>query len=177
MSSIVTSPRSAPTATSSPRALAAVVLVGVLVRVVILSLPALQQALATRPELVTATSSLARVREGALLFAHVGTPYAGDVFHQPPLVFALFYAAGSGFEKALLVAVDVLLALGFARLARRTLALEEGVVPRDSANREIWLHRIPVSPLFTRAQLPVTAAAMCGSLFRLGCRNDQLLTD
>lgn len=157
--SLPTSPRVSPAAAaSSSRALVAVVVTGVLLRVAVLSLEALQQALAARPELVTAVSSTARVREGALLFARTGSPYAGDVFHQPPLVFALFQLLPGA---ALLVAVDAVLALGFARLARRTLALEEGVVPRDSVNREIWLHRIPVSPLFRRAQLPVTVAMMC----------------
>ncbi|KAF1336151.1 Gpi transamidase subunit pig-u family protein, partial [Globisporangium splendens] len=56
---------------------------GIAARVAIYALPAPQQ---TAP-----VSSVKRVAEGAFLFDHVGSPYAGDVFHQPPLVFALFY--------------------------------------------------------------------------------------
>lgn len=158
----------ATTAAAAPRsrALAAVVVAGVALRAAVYALPTLQRTLAARPELVTAVSSFQRVRESAFLFDHTGSPYAGDVFHQPPLVFALFYPL-LAHERlqyvgvcALFIAIDVLIALGFARLARRTLLLEEGVVPKDSANREIWLHKIPVSPLFSRPNLPAMAAFM-----------------
>lgn len=159
-------------AAGNARALIAVICAGAALRVAIYALPSLQQTLASRPELTTAVSSFQRVRESAYLFDHVGSPYAGDVFHQPPLVFALFYPLLSSESHsyaltcALFVCVDVLLALGFVRLARRTLLLEEGVVPKDADNKEIWLHRIPVSPLFLRQNLPVMAAFMyvCMSL-------------
>lgn len=159
-------PQAARGAPGNARALAAVVCAGAALRVAVYALPSLQQTLASRPELTTAVSSFQRVRESAFLFDHVGSPYAGDVFHQPPLVFALFYpllSSGShayALTCALFICVDVLLALGFVRLARRTLLLEEGVVPKDAANKEIWLHRIPVSPLFLRQNLPVMAAFM-----------------
>jgi phosphatidylinositol glycan class U len=149
--------------------LAAVVAAGIAARGAIYALPALQQTLAARPELVTPVSSVRRVAEGAFLFDHVGSPYAGDVFHQPPLVFALFYPIFGLLDAAkelqyaamcaLFIAIDVLIACGFARLARRTLALEEGETPVHE-NKEIWLHRIPVSPLFTPDNLPVMAAFM-----------------
>lgn len=148
--------------------LAAVLVAGVALRIAIYALPALQQTLASRPELVTAVSSFKRVQESAFLFEHVGSPYAGDVFHQPPLVFALFYPI-FGFlptkdlqyaaSCALFILVDLLIACGFARLAKRTLCLEEGATPTFE-NKEIWLHQIPVSPLFTPVNLPAMSAFM-----------------
>ncbi|DBA04385.1 TPA: hypothetical protein N0F65_009981, partial [Lagenidium giganteum] len=140
------------------------VLAGVALRVVLYSQRTLQRTLSTRPELVTPMTSLHRVRESAYLFEHLGSPYAGDVFHQPPLVFAAFYPLMLLPEPlqyiaccALFIAVDVAIACGMARLCRSCHANEEGDVPRVNAD-EIWLHRIPVSPLFAPDRLPTVAA-------------------
>ncbi|KAF1336150.1 Gpi transamidase subunit pig-u family protein, partial [Globisporangium splendens] len=162
--------------------LAAVVAAGIAARVAIYALPVLQQTLAVRPELVTPVSSVKRVAEGAFLFDHVGSPYTGDVFHQPPLVFALFYPIFGLLKTpnelqfaavcALFIVVDVLIACGFARLAKRTLELEEGETPMYE-NKEIWLHRIPVSPLLTPDNLPVMAALIALQLGVRDRRRDQ----
>lgn len=144
-----------------------VVTAGVALRVALYVLPGLHETLSARPELVTAVSSFRRVKESVFLFDHVGSPYAGDVFHQPPLVFALFYpllrvmslALQFTAACALFIAVDVAIALGLARLSTRTLRSEEGRTPAHDG-QEIWLHKIPVSPLFTPSNLPVMVALM-----------------
>lgn len=140
---------------------------GVALRVALYALPGMHDTLSVRPELVTAVSSFRRVKEGVFLFDHVGSPYAGDVFHQPPLVFALFYpllrvaplVLQFTAACALFIAVDVAIALGLARLCTRTLRTEEG---RTAAHggQEIWLHQIPVSPLFKPTNLPAMVALM-----------------
>ncbi|RLN65276.1 hypothetical protein BBJ28_00003456 [Nothophytophthora sp. Chile5] len=136
------------------RSVAAVICAGASVRAALYALPSLQATLTDRPELVTAVSSFRRVQEGAFLFERTGSPYAGDVFHQPPLVFAAFYPlvslAPSALRYALacaaFICVDVLIAVGFARLCRRTLQLEEGRVRRFQG-QEIWLRAIVASML------------------------------
>ncbi|RLN85276.1 hypothetical protein BBJ28_00002756 [Nothophytophthora sp. Chile5] len=147
------------------RSVAAVICAGASVRAALYALPSLQTTLADRPELVTAVSSFRRVQEGAFLFERTDSPYAGDVFHQPPLVFAAFYPLVSLAPPALryaltcvaFICVDVLIAAGFARLCRRTLQLEEGRVRRFQG-QEIWLSRVPVSPLLAPNALPATVA-------------------
>ncbi|GLE09860.1 hypothetical protein PINS_up021774 [Pythium insidiosum] len=74
-----------------PRSLYAALAAGALLRGALHASPAITSTLASRPELVTALSSWRRVRESVYLFNSIGSPYAGDVFHQPPLVFAAFY--------------------------------------------------------------------------------------
>lgn len=146
-------------------ALAAALMAGLALRAALYAAPGLHEALAARPELSTPVSSLRRVRESVFLFAHTGSPYAGDVFHQPVLVFALFYplfgvlpaALQYAAACALFMAVDAAIALGFARLCRRTLEAEEGRTPRHQGE-EIWLHRVPVSPLLQPDVLPATVA-------------------
>jgi hypothetical protein len=148
-------------------ALAAALAAGLALRVALYAAPGLHEALAARPELSTPVSSLRRVRESVFLFAHAGSPYAGDVFHQPVLVFALFYPLFGALPAALqyaaacalFMAVDAAIALGFARLCRRTLEAEEGRTPRHQGE-EVWLHRVPVSPLFQPDVLPATVAFM-----------------
>lgn len=146
--------------------LAVVITLGIALRALLFSYTGLQAALSTRPELVTAVSSFHRVREGVFLSEHVGTPYAGDVFHQPPLVFALFYPffklpehSQYIFMSAFFIGVDVLIALGIARWCTRLLQLEEGFEPVLGKER-IWLEQIPVSPLVQPKLLPIAGAAI-----------------
>ncbi len=75
--------------------------------------------LSSRPESATPLNSRARLTEGAFLFgASAVDPYAGVLFHEPPLVLAAFKAAKHDLdlsEKALdwaWIALDVLTALG-----------------------------------------------------------------
>ncbi|KAG7386326.1 hypothetical protein PHYBOEH_008713 [Phytophthora boehmeriae] len=142
-----------------------VLCLGALVRAALYALPSVHETLSTRPELVTAVSSLRRVQEGVYLFQATGSPYSGDIFHQPPLLFALLYPLLElvpAFLKyfstcAVFILVDLLIAVGLARLCRRTLQLEEGKEPK-AQDKTIWLSQIPVSPLFQPKNLPITAA-------------------
>uniref|UniRef100_M4BCC1 EXPERA domain-containing protein n=1 Tax=Hyaloperonospora arabidopsidis (strain Emoy2) TaxID=559515 RepID=M4BCC1_HYAAE len=145
--------------------LALVLLSGACVRGFLYAVPSLHSTLSFRPELVTPTSSFHRIQEGVFLYVSTGSPYSGDVFHQPPLVFALFYpvlqyvpASLQYFIRcALFISVDLLLAVGFARLCANTLKLEEGRVYKVK-NQVIWLSQIPVSPLFRPETLSKTVA-------------------
>ncbi|KAL4155806.1 hypothetical protein PRNP1_007908 [Phytophthora ramorum] len=144
---------------------ALVLLLGACVRGLLLSLPGVHSTLSSRPELSTCVSSLRRLQEGAFLFRASGSPYSGDVYHQPPLLFALLYPALQLVPEALqylitcavFISVDLLIAAGFARLCGENLKLEEG--RRFNMNgKEIWLSKIPVSPLFKPENLPSTVA-------------------
>uniref|UniRef100_A0AAV1T3I6 GPI transamidase subunit PIG-U n=1 Tax=Peronospora matthiolae TaxID=2874970 RepID=A0AAV1T3I6_9STRA len=145
--------------------LALVLLLGACVRGFLYAVPSLHSTLSLRPELVTPTSSFHRIQEGVFLYVSTGSPYSGDVFHQPPLVFALFYpvlqyvpmALQYFIRCALFISVDLLLAVGFARLCANTLKLEEGRVYKVK-NQGIWLSQIPVSPLFRPETLSKTVA-------------------
>ncbi|RLN46305.1 hypothetical protein BBJ29_008452 [Phytophthora kernoviae] len=145
--------------------LAPVLCLGAFVRAALYALPSVYQTLSTRPELVTAVTSFRRVQEGVYLFQATGSPYSGDVFHQPPLLFALLYPLLElvppilqySATCAAFILVDLLIAVGFSRLCRRTLHLEEGREPKVHETT-IWLSQIPVSPLFQPKNLPITAA-------------------
>ncbi|CAI5735491.1 unnamed protein product [Hyaloperonospora brassicae] len=142
-----------------------VLLLGACVRGFLYAVPSLHATLSFRPELVTPTSSFHRIREGVFLYVSTGSPYAGDVFHQPPLVFAVLYpvlqlvpvALQYVLLCALFISVDLLLAVGFARLCTNTLKLEEGRSYKVRQD-DIWLSHIPVSPLFRPDTLSRTVA-------------------
>ncbi|KAF1779081.1 GPI transamidase subunit PIG-U [Phytophthora cactorum] len=68
-----------------------VLLLGACVRGLLYAVPSVHATLSTRPELATSISSFRRLEEGVFLFQSTGSPYAGDVYHQPPLLFALLY--------------------------------------------------------------------------------------
>ncbi|KAG7377673.1 hypothetical protein PHYPSEUDO_011161 [Phytophthora pseudosyringae] len=145
--------------------LPAVLLLGACVRGFLYAVPSINTTLSTRPELVTSTSSFRRLQEGVFLFRSTGSPYSGDVYHQPPLLFALLYPVLQVTPASLqylitcavFIAVDLLLATGFARLCARNLKLEEGRRLKVG-DEEIWLSQIPVSPLFKPENLPTIVA-------------------
>ncbi|KAL7999767.1 putative GPI transamidase subunit PIG-U [Plasmopara halstedii] len=145
--------------------LPAALLLGACVRGFLYALPGLHATFSSRPELITPISSFHRFREGAFLFQTTGSPYSGDVYHQPALLFALLYPllqvppayAQYAVLCAVFIAVDILLAVGFARLCKRNLKLEEGR-RFYVGTEEIWLTRVPVSPLFKPDNLPTTVA-------------------
>ncbi|KAG6617731.1 gpi transamidase subunit pig-u family protein [Phytophthora cinnamomi] len=142
-----------------------VLLLGASVRSFLLALPAVHSTLVSRPELATAVSSFRRLQEGAHLFRSTGSPYSGDVYHQPPLLFALLYPVLQLPPAALqylaacvvFVSVDLLIAAGLARLCAKNLQLEEGRRLK-AQGREIWLSQVPVSPLLKPENLPITVA-------------------
>ncbi|EGZ22496.1 hypothetical protein PHYSODRAFT_314121 [Phytophthora sojae] len=142
-----------------------VLLLGACVRGFLYALPSVHSTLSSRPELVTSVSSFRRLQEGAYLFRSTGSPYSGDVYHQPPLLFALLYPVLQLTPAALqylvacavFISVDLLIAAGFARLCARNLQLEEGRRFKVRGE-EIWLSQVPVSPLFKPENLPTTVA-------------------
>ncbi|ETW02512.1 hypothetical protein H310_06008 [Aphanomyces invadans] len=119
-----------------------------------------------RLEYVTPLNSYQRLQEGHFLYKACNAPYAGDSFHQPPLVLALYNLLESftAFNTSLRVcwigctiAVDVLIALGFASLCRAFLSSQQ---EQQCERSKIWLNHPPVSPLLTPENLPATTAAM-----------------
>eukprot|EP00644_Phytophthora_capsici_P003827 jgi/Phyca11/544549/estExt2_Genewise1Plus.C_PHYCAscaffold_150156 len=139
-------------------------LLGALVRGFLYAVPSIHATLSTRPELATPISSFHRLQEGAFLFRSTGSPYSGDVYHQPPLLFALLYPVLQTptslrylLTCVIFILVDLLLALGFARLCKRNLTMEEGRRFK-LGKEEIWLSQVPVSPLFKAENLPTTVA-------------------
>ncbi|CAH0486787.1 unnamed protein product [Peronospora farinosa] len=145
--------------------LSLVLLLGTCVRGFLFAIPSLHETLSSRPELVTPVSSFYRLEEGVFLYHTTDSPYSGDVYHQPPLLFALLYpvlqfvplALQYFIRCAVFISVDLLLVMGFARLCARNLKLEEGRHFKIHG-REIWLSQVPVSPLFQPKTLPTTAA-------------------
>ncbi|KAF1779087.1 GPI transamidase subunit PIG-U [Phytophthora cactorum] len=115
-----------------------VLLLGACVRGLLYAVPSVHATLSTRPELATSISSFRRLEEGVFLFQSTGSPYAGDVYHQPPLLFALLYpvlqvapASLQYFIKCtVFITADLLLAMGFDRLCKANLKLEEDVASR-----------------------------------------------
>ncbi|KAG6954014.1 hypothetical protein JG688_00012552 [Phytophthora aleatoria] len=142
-----------------------VLLLGACVRGLLYAVPSVHATLSTRPELATSISSFRRLEEGVFLFQSTGSPYAGDVYHQPPLLFALLYpvlqvapASLQYFIKCtVFITADLLLAMGFDRLCKANLKLEEGR-RFTFEDKEIWLTQVPVSPLFKPKNLPTTVA-------------------
>ncbi|ETI35506.1 hypothetical protein, variant 2 [Phytophthora nicotianae] len=145
--------------------LPAVLLLGACVRAFLYVVPSIHVTLSTRPELSTSISSFHRLQEGVFLFQTTGSPYSGDVYHQPPLLFALLYpvlqVAPASLQYFIIctvfILVDLLLAMGFARLCKRNLKLEEGR-RFTFQDKEVWLTLVPVSPLFKPKNLPTTVA-------------------
>ncbi|TMW64776.1 hypothetical protein Poli38472_011656 [Pythium oligandrum] len=142
----------------------ATLLAGAALRALLYAWGGVQSTLSARPELVTAVSSFRRVQEAVFLYETQGSPYAGDVFHQPPLVFAAFYPILSLPDKfqyaaacAFFIAVDLLIAWGLVRLCERTHELGEAQVPTHDGD-EIWLNKVPMSPVFSDKHLPHTVA-------------------
>ncbi|KAE9021752.1 hypothetical protein PR003_g4885 [Phytophthora rubi] len=141
-----------------------VLLLGACVRGFLFALPSVHLTLSSRPELVTSISSFRRLQEGAYLFRSTGSPYSGDVYHQPPLLFALLYPVLQLSPAALqylvvcaiFISVDLLIAVGLARLCAKNLQLEEERF--KVRGEEIWLSQVPVSPLFKPENLPTTVA-------------------
>ncbi|KAI9912372.1 hypothetical protein PsorP6_006592 [Peronosclerospora sorghi] len=142
-----------------------VVLIGACLRGFLYAIPSIPAALSSRPELVTPISSFYRLREGVFLYDSTGSPYSGDVYHQPPLLFAFLYPVFQVVPVSLqylvicgiFISIDLLLGMGFARLCAKTLKLEEGRKFMIQGH-ETWLSQIPVSPLFTPENLPTTVA-------------------
>ncbi|KAG3075612.1 hypothetical protein PI124_g22053 [Phytophthora idaei] len=142
-----------------------VLLLGACVRGLLYAVPSVHATLSTRPELATSISSFRRLEEGVFLFQSTGSPYAGDVYHQPPLLFALLYpvlqVAPASLQHfitcTVFITADLLLAMGFARLCKANLKLEEGR-RFTFEDKEIWLTQVPVSPLLKTKNLPTTVA-------------------
>jgi phosphatidylinositol glycan class U len=153
-----------PISSRMPR-LGLILLLGAFVRGLLFTLPGTHATLSSRPELVTSVSSFRRLQEGAFLFRSTGSPYSGDAFHQSPLLFALLYPALELTPSSLqflitcsiFIVVDLLMAMGFARLCAKNLQLEEGRHFKVEGE-EIWLSQVPVSPLFQAQNLPSTVA-------------------
>jgi phosphatidylinositol glycan class U len=152
--------------TKSNGAIIVFLILGALIRCILFYYPNIHTILSSRPELTTPTSSFRRLSESIFLFEHGHSPYEGDIFHQPPLVFALFYPLFQTPKEyfyiqscGIFILVDLLIALGLARLCRNIHLQEEGIVPMEK-NEEIWLNKIPLSPLFSPKNHAVTVVAM-----------------
>ncbi|OQR97871.1 hypothetical protein ACHHYP_09876 [Achlya hypogyna] len=119
-------------------------------------------ALAHRPELTTPLNAIQRLREGLFLVSAGLDPYAGDVFHQPPLVLVgAMFLQEIGLSARLgacltTMALDATIALGLASICRSFLA---GQHAQQSENSRVWLNHPPMSPLVQPKYLPLTVTA------------------
>ncbi|RHZ10406.1 hypothetical protein DYB31_002206 [Aphanomyces astaci] len=119
-----------------------------------------------RLEYVTPLNSLLRLQEGHFLYKAGVNPYAGDTFHQPPLVLAVYTLldALTVFHIPLrtcligwTIFMDVVIALGFASMCRAFLSSQG---EQQCERSKIWLNHPPVSSLLAPEMLPATTAAM-----------------
>ncbi|EQC37213.1 hypothetical protein SDRG_05439 [Saprolegnia diclina VS20] len=150
--------------TDGPPRVAGVVVAGVVLRALIFYYE-IDYVLQYRPELTTPLNSLERLQEGLFLAGAGLDPYAGDVFHQPPLVLL----AAMGVQSMPLhlssrlvtclgaILLDVLIALGFASVCRAFIATQHA---QQSENSKVWLNHPPLSPLLQPRYLPLTVAAV-----------------
>ncbi|KAG9402345.1 hypothetical protein AC1031_006964 [Aphanomyces cochlioides] len=143
---------------------AGVVAVGIVLRVG-LFVCGLDAFAKNRLEFITPLNSLPRLQESHFLFKAGLDPYAGDTFHQPPLVLLLYILLESliaWFSLRILlclcsILLDVVIALGFFSLCRSFLASQ---AEQQCERSKIWLNHPPVSPLLTPENLPAMTAAM-----------------
>ncbi|OQS07039.1 hypothetical protein THRCLA_00956 [Thraustotheca clavata] len=114
-----------------------------------------------RQELITPLNSIERLQEG-LFLANTGlNPYAGDVFHQPPLLLLMAMTAqtiSSALSVRFLICfcsivLDVVIAFGFGQLCREFIQSQR---VQQSENSRMWLNHPPLSPLLQPDYLPVT---------------------
>ncbi|KAF0685048.1 Aste57867_23077 [Aphanomyces stellatus] len=118
-----------------------------------------------RLEFITPLNSLQRLQESHFLYKAGLNPYAGDAFHQPPLVLVLYIllqALTSVLHLRTLlylsiVALDAVIAFGFASLCQAFLSTQ---AEQQCERSKVWLNHPPVSPLLTPENLPAMAAAM-----------------
>ncbi|RHY38519.1 hypothetical protein DYB34_013999, partial [Aphanomyces astaci] len=105
-------------------------------------------------------------QEGHFLYKAGVNPYAGDTFHQPPLVLAVYTLldALTVFHIPLrtcligwTIFMDVVIALGFASMCRAFLSSQG---EQQCERSKIWLNHPPVSSLLAPEMLPATTAAM-----------------
>ncbi|KDO29350.1 hypothetical protein SPRG_05886 [Saprolegnia parasitica CBS 223.65] len=149
--------------TDGPPRVAGVIVAGVVLRVLAFYYE-IDYVLQYRPELTTPLNSLERLQEGLFLAGAGLDPYAGDVFHQPPLVLL----AAMGVQSVPLalssrlvtclgaILLDVLIALGFASVCRAFITSQHA---QQSENSKVWLNHPPLSPLLQPRYLPLTVAA------------------
>ncbi|CAK4084096.1 unnamed protein product [Aphanomyces euteiches] len=143
---------------------AGVVAVGIVLRVG-LFVCGLDAFAKNRLEFITPLNSLPRLQESHFLFKAGLDPYAGDTFHQPPLILLLYILLESltaWFPLRILlcfcsILLDIVIALGFFLLCRSFLASQ---AEQQCERSKIWLNHPPVSPLLTPENLPAMTAAM-----------------
>ena len=132
--------------------------------------------LSRRVELVTPFTSFLAVREAAAYVDGGGSPFGGDLFHQSPLVLALFHPLiGQGEDclprwlswyavRALFICVDLAIAASLAELARLCVAHRAAAGEADEADEAAEAAGTgegDSSALLGAAQLPST---VCGVL-------------
>eukprot|EP00946_MAST-07B_sp_MAST-7B-sp1_P004930 g4930.t1 len=104
---------------------------GVALRALVLLSPGIRDQLSRAPELTTPVSSIRRVEEAVALVRMGASPYASDLFHQPPLVIAALWPFFDTSEvglrlsglplRVMYILADILTALAIRGLARRML--------------------------------------------------------
>ena len=104
---------------------------GVALRALVLLSPDARDQLSRAPELTTPVSSIRRVEEAVALVRMGASPYASDLFHQPPLVIAALWPFFDTHEVGLrldglplrmvYILADIMTAMAIRGLARRVL--------------------------------------------------------
>ncbi|KAJ3078720.1 hypothetical protein HK102_004288, partial [Quaeritorhiza haematococci] len=101
-------------------------------------LPKVVDILSERVEVVTPVTSFKRLKEGLFLFENAIPPYDGGVYHQAPLLLALFHSIPPALHTILYVVCDILVAVCLVGIAqyKRTLQASE-VWPTEPSREEI----------------------------------------
>lgn len=139
------------------------------VRVALFSQKQWQDVISGRPELSTPVSSFRRVQESAFYLSRGKSPYDGEIFHQAPLVLALFlpvFMMGVNKDTAYLIfatiyiLIDLLIAYELVVLTQYTTFIGEETSCHKVKSREPLLQRVPMSPFLQNNNLPYVVAAM-----------------
>ncbi|KAJ2129832.1 hypothetical protein EV180_001671 [Coemansia sp. RSA 518] len=169
-----------PPAQTESAQLAYVLAVGCLLRICILVMFGnfVHDYLPGRVELSTPVTSFKRLSEGLHLSAHNISPYNGGVFHQSPLLLLAFkglYYLPEAFSDAVYIGMDVLIALGLAKLAgaRVARAAQQVGVPgetrfvcRPSVVAALYLFNpLVVATSLAKSTIVFSHAAIIGALY------------
>ncbi|KAJ2666184.1 hypothetical protein IW148_001113 [Coemansia sp. RSA 1199] len=169
-----------PTVQAESARLAYVLALGCVVRICILVMfgNLVHDYLPGRVELSTPVTSFKRLSEGLHLSAHNISPYNGGVFHQSPLLLLAFkglYYLPEAFCDAVYIAMDVMIALGLAKLAgaRAARAAQQVGVPgetrfacRPSVVAALYLFNpLVVATSLAKSTIVFSHAAIIGALY------------
>ncbi|KAI9340868.1 GPI transamidase subunit PIG-U [Obelidium mucronatum] len=152
------------------------ILLGVALRVALIQHTGLTTLIANRIEVSTPVTSYKRMQEGVFLFRNNIDPYDGGVFHQPPLLLALFHVLPEQIVPYFFIAVDVLCALMLVQIAKRRTFVrfhdkDDETTPLDSDLNPLFvaaaflLNPLSLLTCLGKATLPLNSLCVIAAVF------------